>query len=292
MSMLVSIVKTIIRFQFRGWTKGPVERQRKRLGAANKLDKTPSTVVCHMVDIEGIHGEWIESVHADATIILYLHGGAYSVGSVADSRALIARIAIAAHARVLAVDYRLAPENPYPAALEDVVHAYRWLSRQLTDSVKLFFAGDSAGGGLALAASIRLRDSGFRQPDGVVCLSPWVDLTLSGASMITKAPLDPLLDSDGLRRFAASYCGGYSCSEPLISPLFAHLQGLPPLLIQVGSDEILLDDALRLAFASQDAGVEVSLQVYNGMFHVFQVVEFLPESKTALENIAEFIHRC
>jgi acetyl esterase/lipase len=222
-------------------------------------------------------------------MILYLHGGAYALGSINVHRELLARLARATHMRVLAVDYRLAPEHPYPAALEDTAAAYRWALDAGCAPSRIVVAGDSAGGGLALATLAALRDAGAPLPAGTVCLSPWLDLALTGASIRTKASVDPVLSREALERYAGLYAGEHARTHPLISPLYADLRGLPPLLIQVGTDEILLDDAVRGAEKARAAGVRATLDVVEGMFHVFQMVGVLPETRRALERIAAFV---
>jgi acetyl esterase/lipase len=193
--------------------------------------------------------------------------------------------------RALAINYRLAPEHPYPAALEDAATAYRWLLSQGNDPARIIIAGDSAGGGLTLATLVALREAGEPLPAGAVCISPWTDLACTGDCVHEKAPLDKILSPDGLTRSAKSYAGGHELRSPLISPLYADLRGLPPLLIQVGTDEILLDDAKRIAEKAQIAGVDITLEIWEEMFHVFQIIPFLPETKQALGQIGDFVSR-
>ena len=190
--------------------------------------------------------------------------------------------------RSLVINYRLAPEFPYPAALQDVLTTYDWLLAQGVAPKQIIVAGDSAGGGLALAAMVALRDEGKPLPAGVVCISPWLDLTLSGASMRSKAQLDFMLDPACLETYAGYYAGDQDRSSPLISPLFADLHQLPPLLIQVGTDEVLLDDARRFAEKARQAGIDVTLEIWDEMFHVFQLVPILSETRQAVQSIAEF----
>jgi acetyl esterase/lipase len=223
--------------------------------------------------------------------MLYLHGGAFALGSINVQRELIARLVRSTKMRGLAIKYRLAPEHPFPAALEDATAAYRWLLSQGFESSQIMVAGDSAGGGLALGTMLSLRDSGEPLPAGAVCISPWTDLALTGDSALSKADLDPILDPASLQVYARYYAGDNELTTPLISPLFANLAGLPPLLIQVGTDEILLDDATRLAEKARQAGVNVTLEVWDEMFHVFQLIPFLPEAKKAIGSIAEFVSK-
>ena len=239
----------------------------------------------------GVPAEWIAAPGAELGAILYLHGGAYTLGSINTHREMVARLSRSTGMRALIINYRLAPEHPYPAALEDATTAYRWLLAQGNDPARILIAGDSAGGGLTLAALIALRDAGEPLPAGAVCLSPWTDLTCSGDSIQTKAQDDLILTLENLSRSARSYAGEHDLRSPLISPLFADLSGLPPLLIQVGTDEILLDDARRIVEKAQTAGVDVTLEIWEEMFHVFQMVSIMPGTKKALGQIGDFVAR-
>ena len=189
----------------------------------------------------------------------------------------------------LIINYRLAPEHPYPAALEDANAAYLWLLEQGYKASQIILAGDSAGGGLVLAALVSLRDHHKSLPAGAVCISPWTDLALTGQSYQSKAGADCMLKLARIDNCAGLYAGDHDRKNPLISPLYADLHGLPPLLIQVGSDELLLDDAVQFAAKVKDAGGDVTLEIWNRMFHVFQIVPILPESKKALASIKRFI---
>jgi monoterpene epsilon-lactone hydrolase len=225
-----------------------------------------------------------------STVLLYFHGGAYALGSAADSVGLAADVARRAGARAISVDYRLAPENPYPAAVDDAVAAYRALLHDGTPSSAIAFVGESAGGGLVVATLVALKDAGLPQPSSAVVFSPWADLTLSGGSMVGKAGVDPALTSQGLRTRARDYLGETNPASPLASPVFADLSGLAPLLIQVGSHEILLDDAVRLAARAAEHDVPVELQVWPRVPHVFQgFAGLLDEADTALRAAAAFI---
>jgi acetyl esterase/lipase len=249
----------------------------------------PKDISITTLDIEGISAAWFSCTEPKDGVVLYLHGGAYALGSINTHREFLGRFATAARRKVLAINYRLAPEHPFPAALEDSTAFYQWLLSEGLDSTSLVIAGDSAGGGLALATALALRDAGESLPACMVCLSPWVDLTLSSPTRQASASADPLLNRDVLARYAALYAGEHEKDDRLISPLFADLAGLPPTLIHVGTDEILLDDTIRLAGKAQQAGVEVQLIPWEGMFHVFQMMPFLPESSESFEEIAAFI---
>jgi monoterpene epsilon-lactone hydrolase len=231
------------------------------------------------VDVAGV---------TSADVIFYLHGGGYAIGSAASSAGLAAEIVRRSGARAISVDYRLAPEHPYPAAVHDAVAAYRALL-EVTPAARIAVAGESAGAGLALATLVALPTAGLPQPSSAVVFSPWADLTLSGDSIKGKADVDPSLTADGLRRRAADYAAG-DLSDPLVSPVFADLTGLPPLLIQVGSHEILLDDATRLAAHAAAADVQVTLEVTAAVPHVFQSYSSaLDEARASLDSAGAFI---
>jgi acetyl esterase/lipase len=245
------------------------------------------------VEAGGVSADWIETPGADASrALLYLHGGGYVIGSVDTHRDLASRIARAAGVRALSVDYRLAPENPHPAAVEDSTAAYRWLLEQGLEPGRVVIAGDSAGGGLTIATLVALRDAGDPLPAAGVCLSPWVDLEGIGESMTNRAELDPLVQLDGLVQMARLYLGELDPRTPLAAPLYADLGGLPPLLIQVGTAETLLDDATRVAEKARAAGVDVTLEPWEDMIHVWQIfASQLPEAREAIDRIGEFIRK-
>ena len=222
---------------------------------------------------------------------LYLHGGGYVMGSLNTHHELMGRFARSTHAQVLGLDYRLAPEHPYPAAVEDAVSAYLWILEQGIAPERVVIAGDSAGGGLTLAMLLVLRARKLPMPAGAVLFSPWTDLTSSGASVRTRADADPMIGPEVLQPMAAHYVGNQSSNTPGISPLFGDLDGLPPLLIQVGDAEVLLDDSTRLHERAQAAGVNSTLHVFPEAFHVFQAVPMLPESTAALVEVGAFFNR-
>ena len=289
MSIRNKIIKKLVSFLMSGWSKGTIEEQRTRQEKMSKYAKLPADIQCQPINVEGISAEWINAPDADLGVILYLHGGAYALGSINVHREFIARLALATKMRCLAINYRLAPEHPFPAALEDATAAYHWLLTQGVDPSQIIIAGDSAGGGLALVTMVTLRDAGEQLPAGAVCISPWTDLSLTGASIEQKSKLDPILNPTSLDMYAKYYAGEYELTSPLISPLYADLQELPPLLIQVGADEILVDDAIRLTEKARDASVDVTLEIWDEMFHIFQLIPFLPETKKAIGSIAEFV---
>ena len=231
------------------------------------------------------------NVDADP-VILYFHGGVYVIGSAATSVPLVAELARRTGVRVMTLDYRLAPEHPYPAAVDDAQDAYRGLVEQGVDPGRIALAGESAGGGLAVATLLALRDAGTPLPSCAFLMSPYADLTLSGDSVTHREAVDRTLTPEGLRLRIPNYVAGADASDPLISPVFADLTGLPPLLIQVGSNEILLSDALRLARRAAMADVTVTLDVTDGVPHVFQAfAAMLDEADAALVRAAAFLRK-
>jgi monoterpene epsilon-lactone hydrolase len=288
-SIQARIAKKFMQFQLSGWSTGSIAEQRSRQEKTARFARLPRDIHCRPVVIHAIPAEWIEGANADAGVILYLHGGAYALGSINVHREMVARLAGTARIKALAINYRLAPEHPFPAALEDAIAAYHWLLTQGYDPASIIIAGDSAGGGLAIAVLVALRDAGERLPAGAVCISPWVDLALTGASIHENASIDPVLDAQSLAMYAGYYGGDCALTSPLISPLYADLEGLPSLLIQVCTHEILLDDAKRIAENARQAGVDVTLETWDGMFHLFQIIPFLPETQRAIEHIAGFV---
>jgi len=270
-----------------------VEEQRANLEQLASLLPAAADVRREPVDAGGVPGEWIMAPGATVDkVILYLHGGGYWGGSISTHWELVSRLSRTAGARGLAIDYRLAPEHPFPAAVEDSTAAYRWLVSTGVDPSRLVIAGDSAGGGLTVATLVALRDGGDPLPAAGVCLSPWVDLEGLGESMMTKADLDPMVRPEHLLDAAKAYLAGAHPRTPLAAPLYADLTGLPPLLIQVGTAEVLLDDATRLAERARSAGVDVMLEPWDDMIHVWQAFSvMLPEGQQAIDRIAEFIRK-
>jgi acetyl esterase/lipase len=238
------------------------------------------------VDADGVAAEWTLAPGSDpARVILFLHGGGYISGSIASHRHMVAQAGREAGARTLAVGYRLAPEHPHPAALLDAVAAYRFLLEQGIAPGHIAIAGESAGGGLAIAVLTRLRDSGVSLPACVWCSSPWVDLEMTGATMTSKAAVDPLIQKPYLSELAAMYLRGGDPHAPLVSPIHADLRGLPPMLIQVGGAETLLDDAVRLAAVAGAMDVRVTLQVWPHMIHAWHL--FFPQVEAGRRSLAE-----
>jgi epsilon-lactone hydrolase len=252
---------------------------------------TPTDVAIEPVTAPDRPAEWLRPPGAriDAAV-LYLHGGGYVIGSPRSHRHLAAAIARAAGTAGLLVDYRLAPEHPFPAAVEDAVAAYQWLLGRGLAPGRVVVAGDSAGGGLTVAVLLALRDRGLPQPAAGVCISPWVDLTCSGATYTTKEAVDPIVTRQSTTAMAQAYAAAHDLKAPLLSPLYADLRGLPPLLVQVGSDEVLLDDALGLGERARAAGVDVTLEEWPAMIHVWHwFLPMLTEAERAIGVIGEFV---
>jgi len=269
--------------------------QERRDEFENTISQFPGEddVAAEPLDIGGLSAEWLTPSSFDGnTVILYLHGGGYCEGSMNTHRGMAARISKAANAKLLLVDYRLAPENPFPAAVEDSRKTYKWMIEQGIRSSKLIIAGDSAGGGLTVATLLNLKAAGEPLPAAAVCISPWVDLEGTGESIATKAEVDLICEKNTLLEMAQAYLGGTNFREPLASPLYGDLKGLPPLLIQVGTSEILLSDSTRLAEKAREAGVEVVLETWEEMLHVWHFFAFmLPEGMDAIEGIGRFIKK-
>jgi monoterpene epsilon-lactone hydrolase len=268
-----------------------VATMRARLDAAAALFQRPSDVRYEPIDAGGVPAEWTIAPDADAErALVYFHGGSYNAGGIGSHRALCTQLARASRLRVLSVEYRLAPEHPHPAAVEDACAALRFVWKSGFAPSQVGLAGDSAGGGLALAALVALRDAGDPLPAAAALLSPWTDLTLSGASFLGKADVDPMIVPGVLAIARDRYVAGQAADAPTISPLFADLAGLPPLLVQVGTDECLLDDSTRLADRASDAGTDVVLEVWDDMIHVWQAFfSMLPEGREAIDAIAAFL---
>jgi len=271
---------------------GPEER-RQRLDTFGQALGAPDDARLESIQIAGVPAEWSTTPAADVRrAVLYLHGGGYMAGSIASHRYVAVEIGRAARTRTLALGYRLAPEHPYPAQLEDALAAYSMLCNQGLAPSNIAVGGDSAGGNLTLALLIALRERGLPLPSCGWLISPWSDLTASGATMRSKADADPMISKPYLLELAQAFAGGRDFGDPLISPLFADLVGLPPLLIQVGSDETLLDDAITLAGRAGAANVAVTLEVWPDMIHAFPM--FFPHvaaSRRATEHAGDFMRR-
>ncbi len=269
----------------------PVKYQRFAMSRISpNLMVSPRGVGFEPLTAGGLRAAWIVPEGADSDrVILYLHGGGYVIGSLQSHRKLVGRIATAAGCRALMVEYRLAPENRFPAAVDDAVSAYRWLLGQGYAPGRIVIAGDSAGGGLTAATLVALRDAGDPMPAAAAMLSPWADLEVTGESAKAMARKDPLVTVEGLKGWAGLYLGDTDCRGPLASPIYADLTGLPPMLIQVGTSEILLDDSRRLADRARRDGVTVELDVWDDMYHVWHFFcPLVPESRDAVRKLGRY----
>jgi epsilon-lactone hydrolase len=277
---------------YRSWTREtPVARMRSDWDAAFSACTVP--VISKPVSANGVDAEWIIPQDAPRDkAILYLHGGGFRLGSVASHRELIARIADASTCRVLAINYRLAPEHRFPAAIEDALGAHHWMQDQGIKPDDIVLVGDSAGGNLALAAMVSLRQRGLSLPVAAALMSPWTDLTASGTSYASRAEADPIHQRKMILALAKNYLGDDGDPhDPLASPLFADLAGLPPLMIQVGDRETVRDDSIQLAEKARAAGVDVELQSWEGMIHVFQMFPELAEAHRAVASLSGFLRK-
>jgi len=269
---------------------GDLEKHRQSQDSLGAMMSHTKELTYTDVFIDGMHAEWVcvNRAHSRKFIILYCHGGGYSSGSCMYARTLTSKLAAVTAMDVLCFDYRLAPENPYPAALEDALKVWNYLMLQGYGARDIIVAGDSAGGNLALSLVHMLKEQNRFLPRGLVLLSPWTDLTSSGKSHETKADVDPVLDAAYLKAACEAYADGYDLTEPKISPLFGDFKGYPSTYIQVGSNEILYSDALRLKRKMATAGVSVKLDLFEGMWHVFQMAP-IKRTHDAMDKIAEFI---
>jgi epsilon-lactone hydrolase len=273
--------------------EAPVHETRATFEQIAFLFPVPGDVRTEPVEIDGLRAEWVRPPESRPDrVLLYLHGGGYMLGSLNTHRELVARLARALGANALHVDYRLAPENPFPAAVDDATAAYRWLLASGVAPRSITIAGDSAGGGLALATLLALRDAGEPLPAAYVGLSPWTDLEGTGDSAQAGAVDDPMISGPGIRVTGELYLGGADPRTPLASPLYGDFAGLPPMLILVGTREVLLDDSTRLAERARAAGVDVELEVWQDLIHVWPFFgPDMPESRDAVALIAEFTRK-
>jgi epsilon-lactone hydrolase len=268
-----------------------LSERRKRLDDLGAMYKIATDVRIESVDANGVRAEWSSTPDADpACVILFLHGGGYVSGSVESHRPLATEIGRVCGARTLALGYRLAPEYPFPAAIEDALAGYRFLLSRGIEPRHIAVAGDSAGGGLTVALMVSARDAGLPQPACGWCISPWVDLECLGGSMTSKAGVDPLIQKPYLQELAAAYLNGTDPLSALAAPMYADLKGLAPLLIQVGSAETLLDDAVRLANVAGIADVPVTLEIWPDMIHVWPLFhQQLAAGRHAIASAGAFI---
>lgn len=269
-----------------------VEAIRKTLNQLKQVSKIPKDIEFEPIDVDGIYGEWIKPPNAQLNkVLFYLHGGGFVAGSIDTHRDLVSRICRASNICGFIIDYRLAPEHPFPAALEDSFKTYKWLIREKNiDPNDLIIGGDSAGGNLTFATLIKARDEGLPLPSAAICISPATDLANTGNTINTKADVDPFISPELAEFMRGCYLKETDPKNPLASPLFADLDGLPPTFIQVGTSEILLDDSKRIAKKLESANVDVELDIWEDMIHVFAAFASLaPEGKEAIEKIGQFI---
>lgn len=274
--------------------RASLAKQRASMDRLGKFYVMPPKVDIQSVSIGDMYAEWIRPHGAGQDcVILYLHGGGYTMGSCNTHRSLASWISAVSQVPALLIDYRLAPENPYPAALDDTIKAFHYLLDQGIRPEKIVIGGDSAGGGLAVAGTLFLRDKKEKLPGGIICISPWADLTMSGETMTTCSKTDPFITRKTSILHASWYVGEYDPKLLLISPIFADLSGFPPIFIQVGEYEVLQSDAVRLSKTASQAGVDVTLEIWDGMWHVWHMlVGCMPESRRAIDKIGVFIRKC
>jgi acetyl esterase/lipase len=254
----------------------------------------PDDITWEAIDAGGVPAEWVIPDDCEpGRVIVYFHGGGYATGTIHANRGLCSHIARAARARVLSVDYRLAPEHRFPAAVNDALTAYRFILSEGYAPENVALGGDSSGAGLVLGTLVALRDGGEPLPGTAICLCPWTDLTLSGATVEANRDEDPMVRASVLALMAEAYLGEADPRSPTASPLFADLAGLPPLLVQVGTAELLLDDSRRFAERARAAGVDVTLEVWDDMIHVWHsFADILPEGREAVARIGSYVDEC
>ncbi len=284
-TLLKATLKTISPFIVNAGIE--VQRQRQDFLGANK--KMPAGLKNKADKFENIKAEWFYTEKASAPpVILYFHGGAYTTGSLQSGRVLASELSFAAGLKTLLFEYRLAPENPFPAALKDALNMYQHLINAGFAPSDIIFAGESAGGGLLLSAALFLRDAGKPLPGAMVCISPWTDLTCVNNTHVLNEKKDPLLSTVYLKESAYAYSNGHNIRSPYISPIFGNFNGMPPALIHTGSDEILLDDSVILFEKMKSEGVDASIKVWEGMWHIWHIFD-IPEAREALRDIGDYL---
>ena len=271
--------------------EAPVPKMRDRLDMVGRLGRKAKHVAIESTEVAGLHTEWYRPQQPLAgKVFLYLHGGAYALGSCDSHRALATSIAAAANVETLLPEYRLAPEHPFPAGLQDCVAVYHALLEKGYAPDDIIIGGDSAGGGLTAATMLQLRHDGVPLPRAAVLLSPFLDVSASGETMKTRLERDPWFEPDKIAVVVGHYCPNEDLRNPLLSPVFANVAGLPPTLIHVGDHEILLSDSTRFADKLREAGIDVELEVFPELWHVFQLfVGAMPESRAAINKIGAYI---
>jgi epsilon-lactone hydrolase len=286
-------VMTRIVFHYMANPALPAGVRRRRMDRLLGTVRLPRGTRVESVMAGGVPAEWIlpPGVDTDA-MLLYLHGGGYAAGSFLTHGVVAEKLAHVARVRALLPAYRLAPEHRFPAAVDDTMAVYRWLIQEYgADPARVVVAGDSAGGGLTIALAVLARDAALPLPAALACISPWTDLAGTGESMRTKAGKDPCFTPEDLYLQAREYLGNADPRDPLASPLYADLHGLPPLMVQVGEDELLLDDARRLVERARAVGVDAKIEVWPGMWHIFATQGTFPESREGMQRLGRFLRR-
>ncbi len=286
--------KMVVRTHRWGDEKAVAKRANRLFGAPKLWQWLKSRGVCvEQVTNETVRGEWLTAKNAEQAVILYIHGGGFVAGSTAGHRPITASLARLGRYNVFSLDYRLAPKNRFPAALDDAVAAYLWLLEQKFNPRQIAVAGDSAGGGLVLSTLLKLQEENIPLPSSAVCFSPWTDLAGTGDSMQSNGKMDAMFCPENIPEFASAYLGEASPFDKYASPVFAEFDAtFPPILFQVGSTEVLLDDSRRIHDQIQKAGGKSELEIYENTPHCWQILDsFVPEARTALENAVKFIGR-
>ncbi len=298
--MLVNrILKSTVKpaLHFISFDENKIAERRGLLCALASLIPLPRDIEIHPFKLGAFGAEWVDAQSdvsdAQSRVLLYLHGGAYLVGSPITHRNITTRLAKYGGCRVLAINYRKSPQYPFPYALEDAVSAYRYLLAEGYAPEHITIAGDSAGGNLTFLTTLALRDRGLPLPAGIIGISPWTDLSSSGDSMLSHRGLDPMLPARRIRHAAKLHANGIALDSPMLSPVFAELHGLPPILVHVGGSEVLLSDSLRFVDRARNYGVSAHLKVWKNAPHVFQLFAgFVPQSKQSLREIGNFMRQC
>ena len=270
-----------------------INHLREETGTAGALIPLPDSTKFERILAGNVYAEWITcgDVDTDKTF-MFIHGGGYYRGSIAATRATVARISAEAKVRCLSIEYRLAPEHPFPAAIDDTYTAYNWLLKEGMKPKNIIVSGQSAGGGLCLALLLKIKENNGFQPKGAVALSPWTDLSQSGKTMITNANTDPVISKKYLDRMANLYLSKTPSITPLASPLYGNLSGLPPMLVQVGSAETMLDDSKRFVERAKEAKVDVQIEVWEDMFHGWHgSAHILKDAEEAIKSIGVFCRK-
>ena len=290
MSLRAGLVSFLMRHTVKKKMAGFDDPEEVRKQAGLPGGRIPDGVSVETVTAGGVPAEWVVGSPTDEAVMLYLHGGGYVFGGLDSHRDIACRLAAQAGVKVLLLDYRLAPEYRFPAAVDDATAAYSWLLDEGVNPAQLVIAGDSAGGGLATALMVNLKTLGLPQPKAAVLISPWVDLAMTGESLQANARADAMLSPEAIEKFASLYLGDSDPRSPLASPIFADLSGLPPAYVMVGDTEVLMSDAQTLVKRISEADGQVELTIWPKMPHVFPIMSaIIPEGRQAIEDISTFV---